>query len=75
MTTKITLGLEGSTREGATIIFVREDFDEVLEKFWPLNTPGTTLETRGNNIFTSLDGKRILIKTPAILIIEEDVEE
>ena len=74
MATKIVMGIEGSTREGSMIFLVQEDFDTVLERFWPLNQPGSNLESRTNNVFTTLDGRRILIKTPAILSIEENVE-
>lgn len=75
MPTKITIGLEGSTRDGLTAYFVQEDFDTVVDRFWPLSQPSSTLQGRENNIFTTLDGKRILIKTPAILSIEEDAND
>lgn len=75
MATKITLGIEGSTKEGATTILVQESFDEALEKFWPLTTSGSSLESRTNNIFLKANGKRVLIKTPSIILIEEDWDE
>ena len=55
------------------IVYVEEDFDEVVEKFWPLQQPATAIEVRANNIFTdALTGNRILIKTPCIVMIEEN---
>lgn len=73
MPTRITLGIEGHSSDGSTKIVVKESFDEVMEKFWPLQTPGSTLQGRENNIFTTMDEKRIMIKTPAILLVEEDI--
>ena len=75
MATRITLGIEEHTKDGATRFVVQEDFDTVIDKFWPLNPPSSNLEGRNNNIFTNLDDKRILIKTPAIVTIEEDCDE
>lgn len=72
--TKLTLGIEGSTREGPTSILVQEDFDVCLERFWPVQSASSNLESRTNNIFTLLNGNRILIKTPAIILIEENAE-
>lgn len=74
MATKIVMGMDAIGKDGAREILVSENFDEVLEKYWPLQQPGSTLEGRTNALFTTLDGKRVLIKIPSIVLIEEDAE-
>jgi len=74
MATRITLGLEAAGKD-SSVFLVQEDFDTVVDRFWPLNQAGSNLEARTNNIFTTLENKRILIKTPAIIVIEEDCDE
>lgn len=75
MPTKITLGLDSLGKDGPTQIVVQEDFDTCIERFWPTSQPSSALEARTNNVFTTLDDKRILIKTPSIIMIEEDWED
>lgn len=72
MPTKITMGFDVASKDGPKEIWVQENFDEVLEKFWPLNVATSNLEARSNSIFTRLDdGERIMIKVPSIALIEE----
>lgn len=75
MATLITLGIDGQTRDGNTKILVKENFDEVMEKYWPTQPASSQLEGRMNAIFTlSSTEERILIKTPSIILIEENGE-
>lgn len=70
------MGIDASSKDGATIVIVEETFDEVIEKFWPLQPAGSNLEARTNNIFhTHPDGKRVMVKTPSIVLIEEEYED
>lgn len=74
MPTRITMGMDAISRNGSRTVIVQESFDTVIEKFWPINPAGSNLEARSNNMFTSMDGKRIFLKTPSIIMIEEDVD-
>ena len=69
----VRLSLRGDIAEGnETSITVSEDFDEALNKVFPIAQESSALEARENCIYHSEDtGKRVFIPRVMICVAEE----
>jgi uncharacterized protein YlzI (FlbEa/FlbD family) len=54
---------------------VQEDFDEVIDRIYPINAPSSAIESRGSMIYTLEEGRRLLISPNAVQSIEENPED
>lgn len=53
---------------------VQEDFDTVLNKISPLSAPSSTVEGRGNCVFTQESGDRVFVLPQHVFGIEENYQ-
>jgi len=70
--TKITLLIADPEVEGKSWqIELADDFETVLNKCFPINTPSSNLEHRQNMSHTMSDGRRIALQPSSIFCMEE----